>query len=106
MSSVVGADGGGDVPARGGEPAGGLATVDVLRALLFVTAVLKAAAKPPIVLRTRGSAGGDGGVVGAAGVPGAGLAWAAPVTGVVAGGCRLSFGMGVVALGAGVGLCG
>ena len=76
----MGADGGGDVPARGGEPAGGLTAVGILRALLFVTAVLKAAAKPPIVLRTRGSAGGDGGVVGAAGVPGAGLAWAAPVT--------------------------
>jgi len=55
-----------------GEPAGGIVAVGVLRVTLFNTAVLKAAAKPPVVLR-RGSAGGDGGVVGAAGVPGAGL---------------------------------
>ena len=58
------------------------------------------------MLRARGSAGGDGGVVGAAGVPGAGLTWAAPVTVVGAAVCRLSSGMGVLALGAGVGLCG
>ena len=101
----MGADGVGVLPARVGEPAGGLTAVGVLRVTFFSTAVLKAAAKPPVVLR-RGGAGGDGGVVGAAGVPGAGLAWAAPVTGVVAGVCRLSFGKGVVALGAGVGLCG
>ena len=69
----MGADGGGDVPALVGEPAGGLTAVGVLRETLFNTAVLKAAAKPPVVLRARGSAGGDGGVVGAAGVPGAGL---------------------------------
>ena len=58
------------------------------------------------MLRARGSAGGDGGVVGAAGVPGAGLTWTAPVTVVGVGVGRLSSGVGVVALGAGVGLCG
>ena len=73
VSSVVGANGVGVVPARMGEPAGGIVAVGVLRVTLFDTAVLKAAAKPPVVLRARGSAGGDGGVVGATGVPGAGL---------------------------------
>ena len=59
------------------------------------------------MLRARGAAGGDGGVVRAAGVPGAGLTWAAPVTVVGARVCRcLSSGVGVAALGAGVGLCG
>ena len=53
-----------------------------LRALLFETAVLKAAAKPPFVLRARGSAGGGGGAVEADGVPGAGLTWTTPVSGL------------------------
>ena len=57
-------------------------------------------------MRARGAAGEDGGVVRAAGVPGAGLTWAAPVTVVGARVCRLSSGVGVAALGAGVGLCG
>ena len=73
VSSVVGADGVVVVPARLGEPVGGLVAVKVLRVVLLATAVLKAAAKPPVLMRARGSAVGDGGVVGAAGVPGAGL---------------------------------
>jgi len=87
-----------------GEPAGGIVAVGVLRVTLFNTAVLKAAAKPPVVLR-RGSAGGDGGVVGAAGIPGAGLSSATPVTVVGVGVGRFSSGVVAVALGA-VGLCG
>ena len=58
------------------------------------------------MLRARGSAGGGDGVTEVAGVPGAGLAWVAPVTGIGAGVCRLSFGVGVVALGDDVVLCG
>ena len=76
VSSVVGADGGGDVPARAGRSLGDFAVVEVLRVVFLATADLKAAAKPPFVLLARGSTGGGGGVVGAAGVPGAGLAWA------------------------------
>jgi hypothetical protein len=73
VSSVVGADGVGVVPARVGEPVGRLVAVGVLRVVLLAMAVLKAAAKPPVVLQARVSAGGDGGVVVAAGIPGAGL---------------------------------
>ena len=74
VSSVVGADGGDIVVlARLGEPVYGLAVVVVLRVAFLDTVVLKAAAKPPFVLCARWSAGGDGGVVVAAGVPGAGL---------------------------------
>ena len=82
MSSVVGVDGGVDVPARVDEPLVGCGVAGELRALLFETAVLKAAAKPPVVLRALGSAGGDGGEGEAAGVPGAGLTWTAPVSGL------------------------
>ena len=53
VSSVVGADGDGVVPARVGEPVGGLVAVSVLRVVLLATAVLKAAAKPPVVLRAK-----------------------------------------------------
>ena len=65
-----------------GEPVGGLVAVSVLRVVLLATAVLKAAAKPPFVLWTRGSAGGGGGAVEANGVPGSGLIWTAPVSGL------------------------
>ena len=82
MSSVVGADGGGDVPARAGEPLIGCDVAGELRALLFQTADLKAAAKPPVVLRALGSAGWGDGVGEAAGFPGAGLTWTAPVIGL------------------------
>ena len=78
----MGADGVGDVPAREGEPLVGCNVAGELRALLFETAVLKAAAKPPCVLLALGSAGGGGGEVGAAGIPGAGLTWTAPVSGL------------------------
>ena len=67
-----------DVPARAGEPPVGCDVAGKLRALLLETAVLKAAAKPPFVLRARGSAGGGGGEVEAAGIPGTGLTWTAP----------------------------
>ena len=62
-----------DVPARAGEPLVGCGVAGELLALLLETAVLKAAAKPPFVLRARGSAGGGDGVVEVAGVPGTGL---------------------------------
>ena len=70
------------MPARAGEPLVGCDVAGELRALLFETAVLKAAAKPHFVLRARGSAGGGGGAVEAAGIPGAGLTWSAPVIGL------------------------
>ena len=72
----MGGDGGGDVPVQVGEPLCDSDVVSVLRVFFVATAVLKAAAKPPFALLVRGSTGGGGGVVGAAGVPGAGLAWA------------------------------
>ena len=78
----MGADGGGDVPALAGEPLVGCTFAGELRALLFETADLKAAAKPPVVLRALGSAGWGDGVGEAAGVPGAGLTWTAPVSGL------------------------
>ena len=53
VSSVVGADGGDIVPARLGEPVYAPAVVGELRALFLDTAVLKAAAKPPVVWRVR-----------------------------------------------------
>ena len=77
----MGVDGGVDVPARAGEPLVD-SDADVLHALLFETAVLKAAAKPPFVLRALGSADWGDGVGVAAGVPGAGLTWSAPVIGL------------------------
>ena len=82
VSAVVGADDGDDEPARFGEPVCGLAVVGALRVAFLVTAVLKAAAKPPFVVRARGSAGGDGGAVEAAGVPGVGLMLTAPLIGL------------------------
>ena len=78
----MGVDGGVDVPARAGEPLVACDVAGELRALLFETAVLKAAAKPPVVLRALGNAGGDGGEGEAAGVPGAGLTWTTPVSGL------------------------
>jgi len=104
VSAVVGADDGDDVPARFGEPGCGPAVVGVLRVAFLDTAVLKAAAKPPL-LWARWGAGGDGGVDVAAGVPGAELTWAAPVR-LIGGVCRSCSGAVIVALVGGVGLCG
>jgi hypothetical protein len=105
VSSVVGADGGDIVPARLGEPVCGLAVVGALRVAFLDTAVLKAAANPPFVLWALWGAGGDGGVVVAAGVPGAELTLAAPV-GAVSGACLSGSGVSPGCLCAGVGLCG
>ena len=78
----MGADDGVDVPARVGGHLVDSDAADVLRALLFETADLKAAAKPPFMLRALGSAGRGDGVGEAAGVPGAGLTLTAPVIGL------------------------
>jgi hypothetical protein len=103
VSSVVGADGGDIVvPARLGEPVYSLAVAVVLRVAFLDRAVLKAAAKPPFVLCARWGAGGDGGVVVAAGVPGAGFTLVAPVKLVG----EVCIGAGAVALSGDVGLCG
>ena len=99
----MGVDGGVDVPARAGEPLVD-SDADVLHALLFETAVLKAAAKPPFVLRALGSAGWGGGAVEANGVPGSGLTWTAPVSGLV-GSCVCS-GNGAGPPDGGIWLCG
>ena len=66
------------MPARVDEPSVDATDADVLRALLFETAVLKAAAKPPFVMLALASAGRGDGVVEAAGFPGAGLTLTAP----------------------------
>ena len=100
----MGVDVGVDVPARVDEPLVGCGVAGELRALLFETAVLKAAAKPPVVLRARGSAGGGGGEVEAAGIPGAGLKWTAPVSGLD--GSFVCFGNGAGPPDEEVGFCG
>ena len=74
LNSVVGADEGVDGPARRGGP---------LCVIFLETAFLKAAAKPPVVLRARVSAGGEDSVAKwAAGVPGTGPPVAALVGGL------------------------